>query len=283
MTQGELPIMNGSGFQTHSSGRWGDYSTMSVDPTDDCTFWYTQEYYAATQMAAGWRTRIGAFRLRACGGSSAPPTISIDVPAAGATVSGTVAVEIAASDDHDAAGTLTVQWNIDGGLWQTATYNSALNRYTASWNSAGVGDGDHTVNARATDSGNNTATDANAVTVDNVIEAPSMHVGDLDRSTTKQKSAWTAIVTITIRNHLNAAVANATVTGTWSNGATGTSSCTTDGSGQCSVSKAAIKNRTTSVTFTVTTVTHGSLPYLSAGNQDPDGDSNGTTITIPKP
>src|SRR6185503_10319230 len=36
----------GAGSQIESGNRWGDYSTMSIDPVDDCTFWYTQEYYA---------------------------------------------------------------------------------------------------------------------------------------------------------------------------------------------------------------------------------------------
>ena len=44
--------------------RWGDYSTMSVDPVDDCTFWYTNEYL--TDSALHWQTRIGAFRVSTC-------------------------------------------------------------------------------------------------------------------------------------------------------------------------------------------------------------------------
>ena len=44
--------------------RWGDYSSMSVDPTDECTFWYTQEYTGAEEDI--WRTRIGAFKFRSC-------------------------------------------------------------------------------------------------------------------------------------------------------------------------------------------------------------------------
>src|ERR1043165_615914 len=48
-----------------SLNRWGDYSMMTVDPTDDCTFWYTQQYYATTSEA-GWQTRIGAFSLPPC-------------------------------------------------------------------------------------------------------------------------------------------------------------------------------------------------------------------------
>src|SRR5262249_58385601 len=57
-------LQAGGGSQTHSSGRWGDYSSMSVDP-DGCTFWYTQEYYAATSSAS-WRTRVGSFKFPSC-------------------------------------------------------------------------------------------------------------------------------------------------------------------------------------------------------------------------
>ena len=76
MTQGETTLQAGAGSQTHSSGRWGDYSTLAVDP-DGCTFWYTQEYYAATGLAP-WRTRIGGFKFPSCGGTvSAGADLSI--------------------------------------------------------------------------------------------------------------------------------------------------------------------------------------------------------------
>ncbi len=65
MPQGEGEIIAGSGYQESSSGRWGDYSMMSVDPVDDCTFWYTQEYYATTGNAP-WQTRIGSFKFPNC-------------------------------------------------------------------------------------------------------------------------------------------------------------------------------------------------------------------------
>ena len=65
MTQGEETLVAGGGSQSHSSGRWGDYSMMSVDPLDDCTFWYTQEYYS-TDSSADWNTRIGAFVFPSC-------------------------------------------------------------------------------------------------------------------------------------------------------------------------------------------------------------------------
>ncbi len=64
LPQGEGVIINGSGSQTGFE-RWGDYTTMSIDPLDDCTFWYTNEYLPTTS-AAGWHTRIAAFQLPAC-------------------------------------------------------------------------------------------------------------------------------------------------------------------------------------------------------------------------
>ncbi|NTU62156.1 MAG: carboxypeptidase regulatory-like domain-containing protein [Chloroflexi bacterium] len=65
MAQGEASMIEGTGSQTDSAARWGDYSSMNVDPVDDCTFWYTQEYYA-TVSARDWHTRIGSFRFPNC-------------------------------------------------------------------------------------------------------------------------------------------------------------------------------------------------------------------------
>jgi hypothetical protein len=69
MTLGEGTIINGSGVQTTTNSRWGDYTDMTVDPTDDCTFWYINEYYtlAGQQSSpAGWQTRIGSVKLPGC-------------------------------------------------------------------------------------------------------------------------------------------------------------------------------------------------------------------------
>ena len=59
------PLFAGTGSQSGTSNRWGDYSDLTVDPVDDCTFWYTQEYYATTS-SFNWRTRIGNFRFPNC-------------------------------------------------------------------------------------------------------------------------------------------------------------------------------------------------------------------------
>jgi hypothetical protein len=67
MTQAEQVIYTGQGPQTEAEGRWGDYSELSVDPIDDCTFWYTQEYLTSDTVVLGsWATRIGAFRFPGC-------------------------------------------------------------------------------------------------------------------------------------------------------------------------------------------------------------------------
>ena len=61
----ETVLVNGGGSQTGFS-RWGDYSSMNVDPSDDCTFWFISEYYDASS-AAGWKTLISRIENPLCG------------------------------------------------------------------------------------------------------------------------------------------------------------------------------------------------------------------------
>jgi hypothetical protein len=63
--RGEMNIQTGVGAQTASAQRWGDYSTMQIDPDDDCTFWFTTEY-TNTSSSANWATRIISFRFNSC-------------------------------------------------------------------------------------------------------------------------------------------------------------------------------------------------------------------------
>ncbi|MBA3964055.1 MAG: hypothetical protein H0X40_19450, partial [Chthoniobacterales bacterium] len=64
---GEGHIKDGNGSQVSTGNRWGDYSDMTVDPVDDATFWYTQEYYDSTS-SFNWRTQIASFKLQGGGG-----------------------------------------------------------------------------------------------------------------------------------------------------------------------------------------------------------------------
>ena len=71
----------GSGICT----RWGDYSAMTVDPTDDCTFWYTNMYYQSAGL--NWITRIGSFKFSTCSGGAPTPTpIPTPTPSSGPAV-----------------------------------------------------------------------------------------------------------------------------------------------------------------------------------------------------
>ena len=68
MGQGEASLIVGGGSQTGGLTRWGDYSSISVDPSDDCTFWFTNQYIPSNG-SFNWKTRIGSFKFSSCGGS----------------------------------------------------------------------------------------------------------------------------------------------------------------------------------------------------------------------
>jgi hypothetical protein len=67
MPQGETTIVNGSA--SNGSHRYGDYSSMNVDPADDCTFWFTGQWNNASQ----WSTRIAKFKFDQCSPPTPPP------------------------------------------------------------------------------------------------------------------------------------------------------------------------------------------------------------------
>lgn len=86
MPQGEGIIINGTGSNTGGGSRWGDYTSMNIDPTDDCTFWYVGQYTPVTSDS-GWRLRVGSFRFNECGEpgftlSAAPQTATMCAPSA---------------------------------------------------------------------------------------------------------------------------------------------------------------------------------------------------------
>ena len=68
----EADLIAGGGSQT-GSNRWGDYTAMAIDPANDCTFWYTNEYYSANS-ANQWKTRVGVLTIPECLAVEATPT-----------------------------------------------------------------------------------------------------------------------------------------------------------------------------------------------------------------
>ncbi len=118
----ENTLVAGSGYQT-GARRWGDYSALVVDPADDCTFWYTQEYYANVSPI-GWQTRIGSFRLDGCTTCPlvGPPVLSVDPDAAGTRLSWSASANAGAYDVVE--GTLSILRNSAGDF--TATTSRCL-------------------------------------------------------------------------------------------------------------------------------------------------------------
>jgi hypothetical protein len=107
-------------------------------------------------------------------------------------------------------------------------------------------------------------------------------VADLDGVGSKAGKNWDASVTISVVDAGQNAVTEVTVGGAWSEGSS--DSCLTDTGGLCSFVLSGIDGKTvSSVTFTVNDLGHVSLVYQPADNTDPDGDSDGTSITINKP
>ncbi len=69
--QSETSIIAGGGSQTGGLNRWGDYSSMAIDPSDDCTFWFTTEYLKSSG-SFNWSTRIASYKFSSCGGTPTP-------------------------------------------------------------------------------------------------------------------------------------------------------------------------------------------------------------------
>ena len=171
------------------------------------------------------------------------------------------------------------QWGFGDGTGSTAANPS--HTYTAG--------GTYTVSLRVTDDDGAIATASQTVTVSPAEPPPppppppdpegTMSVADLDASSSAGKGqAWTASVAIRVVDGAGSAPPGATVSGAWGSG--GSSSCTTDSSGWCSVSASVNAKKAISTSFTVTGIGLAGFTYVAADNDDPDGDSNGTVITV---
>jgi hypothetical protein len=93
--ESENVVFRGGGSQQPTLNRWGDYSDMTVDPVDDCTFWYTTEYIPANG-SFNWQTRIVNFKMPNCNNnatpdfnlSASPASVTIAVGGSGTTTIG---------------------------------------------------------------------------------------------------------------------------------------------------------------------------------------------------
>jgi hypothetical protein len=118
----EIVIKDGTGSQIGGLSRWGDYSSLSVDPVDDCTMWYTTEYLQASG-SFNWSTRIGYFKFMGCGTTATPDFAISATPGSQSVVeggTGSYTVNVTASGGFNG----TVNFSVAGlPTGATATFN----------------------------------------------------------------------------------------------------------------------------------------------------------------
>ena len=135
MSGSEQICHSGGGAQTSSANRWGDYSRMSVDPADDATFWYTQEYYATTG-SFDFSTRICSFDLDAGGGGIPCGDIKKYNRRCGAA--GAIGVRVRMVDESHSGETVTIA--VDGVPHVRTIFGT-----TAGYAEPNAGAGQHTI------------------------------------------------------------------------------------------------------------------------------------------
>jgi len=124
--------------------------------------------------------------------------------------------------------------------------------------------------------------DSATVTIAVGASANTTHIADLDASTATLFYLWRGIVTILVLDQNGQPVANAYVYGNFSQGLTGSGACLTGANGTCQFGSNWASSGNSGV-FTVTNVSKSGYTYVASLNADPDGDSDGTTITVVLP
>src|SRR5258706_13742395 len=129
----ETTVQAGIGVQfstgaTGSAGnRWGDYSAMTLDPIDQCTFWYTNEYLK-TNGAFNWSTRVATYKFPSCTAAAAWATVSGTITSCATSVplSGVVVtLSNGFAGASDASGVYTIQ--VPAGTYNASAADSDRN------------------------------------------------------------------------------------------------------------------------------------------------------------
>lgn len=135
----ETEMQAGIGAQKGAGNRWGDYSSMTLDPIDQCTFYYTNEYLK-TNGGFNWSTRIAAFKFSSCVSAAnlwGTVTGTITSSETGAPISGVrVALTNGYAGASDVSGVYTIL--VPAGSYTATAADAARNCATASPASAPV-------------------------------------------------------------------------------------------------------------------------------------------------
>ena len=210
--ESEVNIVSGSGSQTGSLSRWGDYSAMQIDPVDDCTFWFTEEYMKTTG-SFNWNTRIANFKFPGCG-TTGTPDFTIGASPSSVTINqgsnGTSTITITSLNGFNAATTLSAS-GLPSGVTAAFSTNpvtppangSATSTLTLTASSSAT-TGTATVTITGT-SGSTTHTTTINLTV-NTAAQPNFTIGASPSSVVvTQGGNGTSTVTVTSQNSFSSA------------------------------------------------------------------------------
>jgi hypothetical protein len=150
LSQTERQVIAGSGSQIGIS-RWGDYTAMSIDPADDCTFWYIDEYYSsqANGNSGNWQTHIGSFKFPGCGYATAAAKFYTVTPCrlldtrTGSPLTAGITYEVAVAGFCGIAATAT------SASVNVTEVNATLSGFMAFWPAQGANPGTSTINFAA--------------------------------------------------------------------------------------------------------------------------------------
>lgn len=240
-----LRILDISGI---ASGSLSEVAYFDIHPATDGSdhndfngAWSVYPYFPSGNVVVNGIEQ-GLFILRPnLGSPNEPPEVTIVAPADGSLdLAGLVEVRLVATDTEDPDDSLDVEWNVDGGAWQATTWNSLAGQFTASWDTAGVGNGPHTLAARVTDSSLRAGSATSNVTTDN--GAPAFVIDRLDVTVLIGKGSRNRGQAVLEVTGPGGAAAGVAISGTFAGDWNGTRSGTTDTNGRLSLTTPTQKN-----------------------------------------
>jgi len=272
--ESEVNIVSGSGSQTGNLSRWGDYSAMQIDPVDDCTFWFTEEYMKTTG-SFNWNTRIANFKFPNCG-TTATPDFTIGASPSSVTVNqgsnGTSTITITSLSGFNSATTLSAS-----GLPTGVTAAFATNPVTPPANGSATSTLTLTASSSATTgtatvtitgtSGSTTHTTTINLTV-NTAAQPNFTIGASPSSVVvTQGGNGTSTVTVTSQNSFSSATtlsASGLPSGVTAAFSTNPVTPPANGSATSTLTLTASATATTGTATVTVTGTSGSLTHSTA-------------------
>jgi choice-of-anchor B domain-containing protein len=259
-----------------ANGNLAEVGYFDIYPSSDAAnfngAWSVYPFFASGNIVVSGIEQ-GLFILRPqLGTPGTPPTLAIVAPPDGGPdpLSGTVQVRIDATDAEDPAGSLTVEWQVDGGAWQPAAWDGV--EYTADWDTTALADGPHELGARAIDSDLSAANAASNVTVANGAPEFTLDASQVTvitgRGNRNQGEARVVVI-----DEGGGPVEGVAVSGSFTGDWNGTQGGTTSALGEVVLTTPTVKNLGF-VAFCVDSASKAGWGWDSAGST-PCGDSDG--------